>query len=61
MRGVSPMPSKSPSLGVRIAPATKAALQKAAADDKRTVSNLVEKVLEEWLRANGYLKKGTRP
>jgi hypothetical protein len=27
-----------------------------AADDGRSVSNLVVRVLTEWLRANGYLK-----
>jgi hypothetical protein len=48
---------KLPSLGVRVLPETKAALEKAASDDMRTVSSLVEKVLVEWLRANGYLKK----
>lgn len=48
---------KTPSLGVRLQPQTKAALEKAAADDMRSVSSLVEKILVEWLRANGYLKK----
>lgn len=48
---------KTPSLGVRVHPQTKAALEKAAADDMRSVSSLIEKILTEWLRANGYLKK----
>lgn len=48
---------KTPSLGVRLQPETKAALEKAAKADMRSVSSLVEKVLTEWLRSNGYLKK----
>jgi hypothetical protein len=48
---------KTPSLGVRVQPATKAALEKAAAEDLRTVSSLVEKILIEWLRKKGYLKQ----
>jgi len=47
---------KTPSLGVRVQPETKTALEKAAADDLRTVSSLVEKILIEWLRKKGYLK-----
>jgi hypothetical protein len=49
--------SKTPSLGVRVQPETKAALEKAAKDDMRSVSSLIEKVLVEWLRAKGYLPK----
>jgi len=49
---------KTPSLGVRVQPDTKAALDKAAKDDLRSVSSLIEKILVEWLRENGYLKKG---
>lgn len=48
---------KSPSLGVRVHPETKAALEKAAKDDLRSVSSLIEKVLVEWLRDKGYLTK----
>jgi hypothetical protein len=48
---------KSPSLGVRVQPDTKAALEKAAKDDLRSVSSLIEKILVEWLREEGYLKK----
>lgn len=47
---------KTPSLGVRVRPETKAALEKAAHDDMRSLSSLIEKILVEWLRANGYLK-----
>lgn len=49
--------TKTPSLGVRLNPATKAALEEAARADMRSVSSLVEKVLTEWLREKGYLPK----
>lgn len=48
---------KTPSLGVRVQPETKAALEKAAKDDLRSVSSLIEKILVEWLREKGYLPK----
>jgi hypothetical protein len=48
---------KTPSLGIRVAPDTKAALERAAEEDMRSLSSLVEKILTEWLRDNGYLKK----
>ena len=50
---------KTPSLGVRLSPDVKSALEKAAKDDIRSLSSLVEKVLTEWLRDKGYLAKGT--
>ena len=46
---------KSPSLGVRLPPEVKSALEKAARDDTRSVSSMVEKVLTDWLRSKGYL------
>lgn len=49
--------AKTPSLGVRVQPETKEALERAAKDDLRSVSSLVEKVLVEWLRSKGYLPK----
>jgi hypothetical protein len=51
------MVGKTPSLGIRVRPETKAALEKAATDDFRSVSSLVEKILVEWLRKKGYLKQ----
>jgi hypothetical protein len=48
---------KTPSLGVRVQPEVKAALEKAAADDVRSVSSLIEKIAVEWLRERGYLPK----
>ncbi|MBP6010627.1 MAG: hypothetical protein KBA31_00220 [Alphaproteobacteria bacterium] len=48
---------KTPSLGVRLDATVKTALEKAAKDDLRSLSSLVEKVLTEWLREHGYLPK----
>ena len=48
--------AKTPSLGIRVQPETKAALDQAAKDDLRSVSSMVEKILVDWLRANAYLK-----
>jgi hypothetical protein len=39
-----------------VQPETKTALEKAAKDDMRSFLSLIEKVLIEWLRTNGYLK-----
>ena len=43
-------------LGFRVDPEMKTALEKAAVDDERSVSSLVQKILREWLRSGGYLK-----
>jgi hypothetical protein len=48
---------KTPSLGVRLKPEVKLALQNAAEADLRSVSSMVEKILTEWLRGKGYLAK----
>ena len=40
---------------IRTDAATKAALEKAADADQRSVSILAERVLKAWLRENGYL------
>ncbi|MGP2492278.1 type II toxin -antitoxin system TacA 1-like antitoxin [Mesorhizobium sp. PUT5] len=47
--------AKTASLALRIAPATKDALEEAARADKRTVSNYVEKIITEDLEAKGFL------
>jgi hypothetical protein len=41
---------------VRLRPSIKAALQKAALDDARTVNALIEKIAIDWLKEHGYLK-----
>ncbi|MFM2041571.1 MAG: hypothetical protein RLY86_147 [Pseudomonadota bacterium] len=45
-------------LGVRVEPEIKAALEKAAKDDDRSVSSLVERILKHWLMEKGYLPGG---
>jgi hypothetical protein len=42
-------------LGVRVDLAVKVALKRAAADDDRSVSSMVERILKEWLTARKYL------
>ena len=44
-------------LSFRIGDEIKVALEKAAGDDDRSVSSLVERILKEWLREKGYLEK----
>ena len=46
------------SIGIRVEPIVKKAAEKAAADDRRTLASLVEKVLVEYLVKEGYLKAG---
>ena len=41
---------------IRFEPPVKAAIEKAAKGDKRSISSLVQKVMEDWLKAKGYLK-----
>jgi hypothetical protein len=40
---------------VRFETRVRAALDKAAKDDKRPTSTLIQMVMEEWLKAKGYL------
>jgi hypothetical protein len=49
--------AKTHPLGFRVEPEVKDALEKAAKADMRSVSSLIEKILSEWLRANGFLPK----
>jgi hypothetical protein len=48
--------TKSAQLLVRIQPSTKAAAEKAAVDDQRSLSSLIEKLLIDYLRRKGFLK-----
>ena len=43
-------------LTARISAAAKAALTKEAKADSRTISSLVNKILEDWMRANASKK-----
>lgn len=49
--------SKSAALGFRIPDEMKAALEKAAQEDERSVSSLATIILRDWLQAKGYLPK----
>jgi hypothetical protein len=42
---------------IRLDPKIKKALDKAAADDSRSLNNMIEKILTDWLRERGYLPK----
>jgi hypothetical protein len=48
---------KSATLNLRIDPKLKEAAEKAAADDRRSLTTLVEKLLADYLRKKGYLPK----
>jgi hypothetical protein len=47
--------AKTAPLGFRIDPDLKSALEKAAKDDDRSVSSLVERILRAWVVEKGYL------
>jgi len=47
---------KTATLNLRIDPAVKKAAEKAAADDHRSLTSLIEKLLIEHLKTRGYLK-----
>jgi predicted HicB family RNase H-like nuclease len=48
---------KTATLNLRINPELKLMAEKAAASDQRSLTSLIEKLLTEWLKANGYLPK----
>lgn len=47
--------TKTAAISVRVDPKIKAAAQKAAAADRRTVASFVENILVEYLVKKGYL------
>jgi hypothetical protein len=47
--------TKSATLNLRIAPEIKAAAEKAAADDRRSLTSLIEKLLIAHLKDKGYM------
>jgi hypothetical protein len=47
--------AKTSAISVRISEQIKLALEAAAKDDVRSVSSMLEKLVTEWLRKNGYL------
>lgn len=48
---------KTAQVNLRIEPALKAAAEKAASDDHRSLTSLVEKLLTDYLRKRGYLSR----
>jgi hypothetical protein len=42
---------------IRLDPKIKKALEKAAEADSRSLNNIIEKILTDWLRERGYLPK----
>jgi len=52
--------AKTDPIGIRLDPAERSALEKAAAVDDRSMSSLARKVLADWLRKNGWLNGAKR-
>jgi hypothetical protein len=48
---------KTAQVNLRIDPHLKAAADKAAADDHRSLTSLIEKLLSDYLKRRGYLPK----
>ena len=48
--------AKTAPIGIRWAPDERAALERAAAADDRSVSSLARKIISDWLRKNSWLK-----
>jgi hypothetical protein len=49
--------ARTASIGIRVEPELKDVIEKAAKADRRTMASLIEKVMVEWLKANGHLPK----
>ena len=49
--------AKTAQVNLRIQPSLKEAAERAAADDRRSLTSLVEKLLVDYLRERGYLGK----
>lgn len=43
-------------IGVRLTPAAKKALEKAAQEDSRPMAALAQKIIMDWLKEKGFLK-----
>jgi hypothetical protein len=48
---------KTAQVNLRMDPKLKALADKAASDDQRSLTSLIEKLLADYLRQHGYLKK----
>jgi hypothetical protein len=51
------MSNKSIPISFRLPVETKSALEKAAKEDSRSVSSLLDKLVSDWLRDHGYMTK----
>jgi len=51
--------AKTSAISVRVSDQVKAAAERAASDDSRSVASFVEKLLTEHLRAKGYLAEAS--
>jgi hypothetical protein len=49
--------TKSVQVNLRLTPGLKAAMDKAAAADHRSITSLIEKVMIEYLKKAGFLRK----
>jgi hypothetical protein len=47
--------ARTAAIGIRVEPRIKEAAERAAQKDRRTVASLMEKILVDWLVANGHL------
>jgi hypothetical protein len=48
-------------ISLRVTPQIKEAVERAAYDDSRTVASLLDKLLKEFLREQGYLTSARKP
>ena len=54
---MSPNTPKTVTINLRVTPEFKELLEKAAADDQRSLTGLIEKVMTDYFRKKGYLRK----
>ena len=47
---------KTATVNLRLQPSLKTAAESAAEEDSRSLTSLIEKILKDYLRANGFLK-----
>jgi hypothetical protein len=52
---------KSAFLQIRLEPNLKATIERAAKDDHRTVTSLIEKLVTDYLKQHGYLPSSGKP
>jgi uncharacterized protein (DUF1778 family) len=52
--------TKTAQVNLRLTPTLKSVAEKAADAEDRTLTNLIEKALMDYLRKHGYLKAGSK-